>query len=891
MRLPIRHHTLKNIFSALLLLAFSCAVAQKELYRSQKFTLYDNKVVQGKYTAEVKSPTNIVSDYQSTASQNVPRHIVFKFSINEKDVEMKPGENHEINVGTTHESPIVKFGTTEKNEAAVVGKFLSENYKYTFRVDMNDVLRQFREKGYYTTYDGSRIAKADFKGLYIAGAAEPLSWDFSNLDEKKLKLQDNDGNGIYEITLLLNPVNADAKKANEWKLSRDISSKPTYISSQPIVDALFKLSTEEALINIEPDSTFRTGAKWGGVWTRDISYSIILAFAYHQPDIAKVSLMKKVKRDRIIQDTGSGGAWPVSSDRAIWAVAAWEVYKATGDRVWLEKSFSIIKNSLDDDNKTLRDPLSGMYRGESSFLDWREQTYPKWMSNTDIFVSENLGTNAVHYQAQNVLASMGKLLGKDVTAYENRAEEIKEGINRQLWMKDKGYYAQYLYGRYSLTPSPRFEALGEALAILFGIADEARSKEIMARSPLTDFGATCIYPQIPGIPPYHNNAVWPFVQSYWNLAAAKAQNEDVLNHGLAAIYRAGGLFLTNYENFVADNGDYVGTEINSDRMLWSMAGNLAMVHRVFIGMDFRETGILFHPAVPKNYDGKKTLTNFKYRKAELTISVIGHGNQIASFTIDGKASKNPFFPASLRGSHMIEIRLKNNDFTGALNLVQNHFSLPNPIAKIGDNTLKWDAVSGAVSYNVYKNGQFEAKVTTNLYAVASDRYAEYKVSAIDEQGYESFTSEPVTVYPADAMQLVELEDFVPASTRNYTNYSGKGFVETTKNTNREITFKINAVDDGNYFIDFRYSNGNGPWNTENKCAIRSLYVNTYYNGVIVMPQRGSEEWSDWGYTNSSEVSLKKGENTLSIQFEDWNNNMNVDENTAMIDYCRVIRMQ
>ena len=108
-------------------------------------------------------------------------------------------------------------------------------------------------------------------------------------------------------------------------------------------------------------------------------------------------------------------------------------------------------------------------------------------------------------------------------------------------------------------------------------------------------------------PPYHNNGIWPFVQSYWNMAAAKAGNEQALNHGLAAIYRAGALFLTNYENFVAQNGDYVGTEINSHRMLWSMAGNLAMVHRVFMGMDFKVDGLVFNPVIPQVYGGKKDL--------------------------------------------------------------------------------------------------------------------------------------------------------------------------------------------------------------------------------------------------------------------------------------------
>jgi len=45
------------------------------------------------------------------------------------------------------------------------------------------------------------------------------------------------------------------------------------------------------------------------------------------------------------------------------------------------------------------DAGTGLVKGESSFLDWREQTYPKWMQPADIYESENLGTNAVHYQA------------------------------------------------------------------------------------------------------------------------------------------------------------------------------------------------------------------------------------------------------------------------------------------------------------------------------------------------------------------------------------------------------------------------------------------------------------------------------------------------------------
>ncbi|CAG0903653.1 unnamed protein product [Cyprideis torosa] len=365
-------------------------------------------------------------------------------------------------------------------------------------------------------------------------------------------MQPTEDPNIFQLTVILNPYNEDLNQEKEWKLTEDVSHKPQFTSDQPIVDALFNLSLEEAIKNIEPDSTLRTGAKWGGVWTRDVSYSILLAFAYHEPEVAKISLRKKVKRDRIIQDTGSGGAWPVSSDRTTWVLAAWEIYKVTGDRDWLEEVYPIIKNTLDDDYLTIYDPQTGMFSGESSFLDWREQTYPKWMDNKDIYRSQNLGTNVVHYQAHRILSAMAKIKGEPHAVYDERAEKIKKGINDHLWMQDKGYYAQYLYGRSDLVKSARYEALGEALAILFEVADNEKATSIIGNSPLTTFGATCIYPQIPGIPPYHNNGIWPFVQSYWNWAAAKTGNEEVLIHGLASVYRAAGLFLTNYENMVAE---------------------------------------------------------------------------------------------------------------------------------------------------------------------------------------------------------------------------------------------------------------------------------------------------------------------------------------------------
>jgi Glycogen debranching enzyme len=175
--------------------------------------------------------------------------------------------------------------------------------------------------------------------------------------------------------------------------------------------------------------------------------------------------------------------------------------------------------------------------GESSFIDWREQSYPRWMQPADIYQSECIGTNAVHYQALNVFSHIAKLLGQAEVCqqYEQKALALKEAINKNLWMVDKGYYAQYLYGRNNYIKSPKSESLGEALAVLFDIASPEQAKQVTENNPVVPFGAPIFYPQIADMPPYHNNAVWPFVSSYWMHASAKGGNEAGVMQAIGSI--------------------------------------------------------------------------------------------------------------------------------------------------------------------------------------------------------------------------------------------------------------------------------------------------------------------------------------------------------------------
>ena len=165
-------------------------------------------------------------------------------------------------------------------------------------------------------------------------------------------------------------------------------------------------------------------------------------------------------------------------------------------------------------------------------------------------------------------------------------------------MDDKGFYAQYLYGRQFLTASPRSETLGEALAVLWEIATPEQAERICANMASQPFGTSCFFPNISGIPPYHNDAMWPFVQAWWMRACAYAGNEKGVLHSIASIWRNAGLYLTNKENMVIYDGSWQGTQINSSNMLWSLSGNLSIVYSVLFGMSFEKDALAFHPFVP-----------------------------------------------------------------------------------------------------------------------------------------------------------------------------------------------------------------------------------------------------------------------------------------------------
>lgn len=681
-----------------------------------------------------------------------------------------------------------------------------------------------------------------------------------------------------------------------WKLKNDISTYPRLSTPNLLHKAIYNMGLDEMVNAVEPDTTLRTGKEWAGVWTRDVSYSILLSMAYLQPEASMISLRKKVdSKGRIIQDTGSGGAWPVSTDREIWSVAAYEVYKVTGDNEWLRFIYPVIRRSLEDDCKSIYDERTGLVKGETSFIDWREQSHPKWMQCADIFNTETLSTSIVHSQAWNVLGAIAEELGDTDLARRARSQagSIAQAVNAHLWIPSKGYYGMYLYGRDNLMMNPRVETLGESLAIMWGIAGQERAKTITESNPTTPFGVAIFYPQIADMPAYHNNALWPWVASWWALANAKARNEDGVVQAIGSVFRPAALFCTNKENFNLDNGD-IATRLNSSNMLWCLSGNLAITHKILFGIDFGKDTLSFHPFVPKVFAGTRTLNNFKYRDATLDITVKGYGDRIKTFKLNGKKQQPFILAGKAHGKLKVEITMEDNDIPAMkVNNTGNRNAPLTPITWLEDKTLCWNPIENIHHYVVIRDGKRIAETHCTTYDAAVP--GEYQVMGVDGKGFEGFASEPRSTRFSVRIELPCENTSIKSSEILYKpkdlvkGYTGAGFIEIDKSSPYLcIPVKVDAS--GEYSISFRYANGNGPVSTKNSCAVRTLSVDGEKAGIVVMPHRGRGNWDDWGMTNPLHVFLSEGSHIITLDFRPENENMNIKTNHSLIDSICLTRL-
>ncbi len=878
------------------------AAQERILHRGEAFEITPTRVRQGTFEAIARGRDTIVSTYPRAAEE-----VHFKFALNGEDNEFAPGTEHVVHLRPLRGrvvTPRYVFGRELVSVPSVPVRDTGEDGPMTLELslDLRHVLTAIRTTGRYRTPQGGTITRLD--RVTVIGDVAPLQWDVRRaVPGGPQELRDPDGDGIWTASIpfearFARPLDADG--AARWVRRADLAGLPTLTSPEALLDATWRLSLEELRALVRTDGALAAGAKWPGVWTRDVSFAALLSLAALAPDAVRASLLAKVDATgRIIQDTGTGGSWPISTDRLAWALAAWEVYVVTGDRAWLERAHDIVARSVEADRHAVIDPATGLVGGETSFLDWREQSYPRWMQPADIAQSQAIGTNAVHHGAYRVLAGMARALGGATAATAPRwtalADSLRDAVDRHLRLEGRSGYAMFRYGRLHPMLAPRAEALGQSLAVLLGVADSARAERIVAASPWLPFGAPTFWPSIDGERAYHNASVWPFVTAFATWAAADAGNTTVVEHGLAALWRGVALHLTNKENLVAATGHFEGTALNSDRQLWSVAGTLAAQTRVLFGLRYGADSLRFRPMVPPSYAGTRVLTGVRWRNATLAIAVVGHGRGIRRLLLDGRPQRGTAIPATITGTRSVRIELDGDWPDAPITRVAHATAPATPIVRGAGAGLAWDSVPGAVRYRIVRDGRVVDSTRATTFAVPAPRAVEeWQVLAVAADGLTSYASEPVRrvpTTPAGAGDDPVVLDLVPPGARR------PAFADSTvppslllQRGSPPLTLRVRTRTAARWRLELRYANGNGPINTEDKVAIRTVLVNGAPAGVVVMPQRGAGRWDDFGTSTALDLILPAGDHELSLVYTPLDANMHGDVNAARIAAVRLVRL-
>ena len=394
---------------------------------------------------------------------------------------------------------------------------------------------------------------------------------------------------------------------------RDIPAAGSGVrTASPLFDGLFAMAQDDLKqdsVNAIRDGAFdhgqpipchcfETGEKWPYVWTRDLSYSVDLGLWRFDAARSRNGLLFKLSDVRAtdvprglypMQDTGSGGSWPISTDRVVWFLGARHLLD---DKTFADKVWQALNDTLAQDREYAFDARMGLYRGETSFLDWREQTYPEWTKDNVVFIGQSfaLSTNVLHYDALRLAARMAAQRGDDrATQYAAQADALKRAINAHFWRADRGMYMSYIGG--GGLPVEAYDLLGLSLAITSGVADADRARASLSHYPAWPAGSPVIWPERADQPIYHNRAIWPFVSAYALRAARRVNDPTLIAFEIESIMRGAALAGSNMENYElltqathVDDGKLSGPVVDSPRQLWSVAGYLDMVTEGVFGL-------------------------------------------------------------------------------------------------------------------------------------------------------------------------------------------------------------------------------------------------------------------------------------------------------------------
>lgn len=722
---------------------------------------------------------------------------------------------------------------------------------------------------------------------------------------------------------------------------------PVLRSGHDMLDALYALALDEVRelsVNSIQDyafnggqplpcaagGCFETGRLWNYVWTRDTAYAVQLGLGALDPTRAKNSLSFKLSERRaggdlqIVQDTGTGGSYPVSTDRVTWALGAWELLKyldgAERD-AFRDTAFEAMVNTAEHDRVVVFDARDGLYRGEQSFLDWREQSYPAWVATdtVQIGMSKSLSTNVAHHALLEVVSALAdeKGLTSERDKYRGWADALAGSINAEMWQSGDGLYATYLTTELDPAPVHRFDLLGSALVATSSIADDARAKDVVASYPHLPQGPSVIWPQQKDTPIYHNRGIWPFVTALWLRAGKRAENAPAIAHGVRSLIRGAALNLSNMENFEAatgaawlDDGSFSGPVVNSQRQLWSVAGFVSMVHDVIFGLEATQAGLRFAPFIPADLResllsgaDRIALSGFRY-KGKLLNVVLALGDAsgqaalaATSVTLDGDDVGLGVIPATaLADGSVIEVTLGPATSSETITEIaqadiadyRNLFGPSTPAVTSlteagGVLTVHFNAQGESTSditFDVYRDGALVGSslpgtatsfTDTSSAGQTTESYCYTVEARFTSSDNRSQHAKPFCWWGAANARIASVgaQSFSAVGgslvdNHGYWHYEGWG------DPGHSLTVGYTPTFTGTHYIQVLAGNGAGNFTTGITCAVKRVEVfdgaTPVASGYVMMPHLAT--WDAWRESSLLQVELDAGKTYLVVISED-----------------------
>lgn len=118
----------------------------------------------------------------------------------------------------------------------------------------------------------------------------------------------------------------------------------------------------------------------------------------------------------------------------------------TGDTAYVKQMWPLLVRHLDWEKRNFDVDGDGLYDSYAAL----------WASDALQYSGGGVThSSAYNYRSNKVAAQLAKIIGEDGTKYQAEADKILNAINQQLWMKEKGWYAEYkdLLGNKLLHPS------------------------------------------------------------------------------------------------------------------------------------------------------------------------------------------------------------------------------------------------------------------------------------------------------------------------------------------------------------------------------------------------------------------------------------------------------